>query len=210
MMTMLKKLREWILPKEINFFRSLGQQSLLTSKIIDELANFYQGNSSQNPDQIFNLIAEAKKMRLVNLKDLNAALITPVDKEAISRAYVHLHWVALSIKHLVVEIEAYKIHKLNKYEKMFDLLSQEMGQLTTGFKMLDAKKYDLVLENVYQVIHLDNQLIKEYASLLAELFDKNDIQKIFKHKEILSQLKEISKRIHICANHVEDIVFKMN
>ncbi len=207
---MLRKLKKWILPREIDFFGSLSQQSVLTSKIVDELGNFYLEKSSRDSDQIFGLIEEAKKMRLANLKDLNAAFITPVDKEAISRVYVHLHWVALSIKHLVTEIDTYQIYSLTEYKKMFDLLGQEMAQLTEGVEMLGAKKYDQVLENVFQAIQLDDEIIKEYAGLLARLFREKDVQEIFSHREILSQLKEISKRIHICANHLEDIVFKMN
>ena len=182
----------------------------MTADIIKELSGFYLGNSSGDTEKIFHLIAAAKKMRLSNLKELNAAFITPVNKEAISRVYVHLHWVALSIKHLVVETETYKIHKLNNYKRMFDLLSHEMDQLTEGCRMLDRKEYDRVLSNVEEVIHLDNQLIKEYATLLSGLFREKDMQHILRHREILSQLKEVSKRIHICANHLEDIVFKMN
>ena len=207
---MLKQLKHWILPKELNFFKSLCQQSILTAQIIDELFQFYVEQSSKNSDQVFHLIAEAKTMRLVNLKELNTAFITPVDKEAISRVYVHLHWVALSIKHLVTEIDAYNIHNLNSYKIMFDLLGKEMHELTAGVTMLDAKNYDQVMQHVDQVIHLDNQLIQAYALHLAQLFKESDMQHIFKHKEILSQLKEISKRIHNCANHLEDIVFKMN
>ena len=89
-------------------------------------------------------------------------------------------------------------------------IRQEMLQLTEGFIMLEAKNYERVMEHVDQVIHLDDQVIKDYAGFLAGLFKESDMQHIFKHKEILSQLKEISKRIHICANHLEDIVFKMN
>lgn len=207
---MIKQLKKWILPKEIDFFKSLVQQGLLTSQIIDELSNFYVDNSSQNSDQAFHLISEAKKMRLVNLRELNNAFITPVDKEAICRVYVHLHWVVLSVKHLVTEIDTYAIHQLSVYKNMFDFLGKEMHQLTMGFKLLDAKKYDQVMVHVDNVIQLDDQLTKEYAKLLADLFKENEIQIILKHKEILSQLKEISKRIHICANHLEDIVFKMN
>lgn len=207
---MLSKLKQWILPKEINFFGALGRQSTSTSEIIDALADFYVEKETQNSEPIFQLIEEAKKMRLANLKELNNAFITPVDKEAISRVYAHLHWVALSIKHLVTEIDTYKIYQLSLYKNMFDLLGQEMAQLTEGFKMLEAKNYERVMEHVDQVIHLDDQVIKAYAGFLAGLFKESDMQHILKHKEILSQLKEISKRIHICANHLEDIVFKMN
>ena len=46
--------------------------------------------------------------------------------------------------------------------------------------------------------------------MLVKLFENKDINHVLKHKEILTQIKEISKRIHICGNHLEDIVFKMN
>jgi len=207
---MLKKLQKWILPEEIDFFRSMSQQSILTAEIIEELKKFYVENTSQDHLTISNLIEEAKRNRLVNLEELNSAFITPVDKEAISRVYAHLHWVALSIKHLVIEVDTYKIYELNRFRTMFDILCREVERLTQGFKMLGAKKYHRVMENVDEVIHLDNELIEEYANILAALFTERDIQEIFKYKEILSQLKEISKRIHICANHLEDIVFKMN
>jgi len=206
---MLKKLKGWILPKEIDFFESLHQQSLSTKVIIDEMAKVYIEGDEKNK-QIFELIAAAKQLRKKNLQELNSTFITPVDKEAISRAYIHLHWIVLSVKHLVVEINAYQIYQLNNYHQMFELLCQEITELSAGFKILDSKEYDEVLKKIYEVIHLDNLLIKEYATILATLFKGNDMQQIFEHKEILSQMKEISKRIHFCANQLEDIVFKMN
>ena len=141
---------------------------------------------------------------------MNATFITPVDKEAISREHAQLYWVALSIKHLMVETDAYQIYQLNEYKNLFDLLKQEMYELTEGFKLLDAKKYKDVIQHIDQIIHLDNQFIQDYANELLILFKKSDLPHVFMHKEILSQLKEISKRIHVCANYLEDIIFKID
>jgi uncharacterized protein Yka (UPF0111/DUF47 family) len=207
---MIKKIREWILPKEIDFFKSLSEQSLQMLNIAEELSTFYAKSAEQDSQYILDLIAESKKNHSVCLKALNSTFITPVDRESISRAYSHLYWVGLSIKHFIIEVNTYKIYRLSEYEGVFDILQQEMSQLKDAFDGLSKKNYDATQKTVSQIIHLDNKLIGNYATHLAALFDGNDFQKIFMHKEILSQLKEISKRIHVCANLVEDIVFKMN
>lgn len=207
---MINKLKGWILPKEINFFKSLNKHSLQTLNVVENVAAFYTATDDHNSGHILDLISELKKNHANNLKELNSTFITPVDRESISRAYSHLYWVALSIKHLVMETEIYKINNLTEYKEIFDLLQQEMSHLTDGFNKLDTKNYFSALEIVDLIIHLDNVLIRNYATQLAILFDEKNIQHILIHKDILSQLKEISKRIHICANLLEDIVFKMN
>lgn len=206
----MSKLKDWILPKEMDFFSLMKEQSLETLKIVDELGKFYVESATKNPEYIFDLITEAKKNRSTNLKDLNATFITPVDKEAISRVYAQLYWVALSIKHLIVEIDTYEIYDLSEYKNLFDLLKQEMQLLGDGFDGLRNKNYDAALKISDQVIHQDNELIKQYAIHLAQLFKGQEHHHILMHREILSQLKEVSKRIHICANLLEDIVFKLN
>lgn len=207
---MLKKLKSWILPKEIDFFGSLSHQSMAISAIITELSNFYLESSSQDSGAIFDTIEKAKQIRKVNIQELNSTFITPVDKEAISRATAALHWIGLSVKHLVVELNTYQIYNLKDYRKMFEILQQEMNDLTEGFKLLSSKKYDQIIHQVNLVIHHDDSLIKEYTVLLEKLFNETDLKHILEHKEVLSQIKEISKRIHKCGNLLEDIVFKMN
>jgi len=207
---MSNKFNDWFLPKEIDFFKSLSDHSLRTLNIVENLATFYVKNSDQNPQYIIDLISDLKKNHSHNLKELNSTFLTPVDRESISRAYSHLYWVALSIKHLIVEIDTYKIYHLSEYTDIFDLLQQEMSRLTNGFKKLDTKNYVDALEVIDQIIHLDNELIHSYAKHLSTLLNENNFQHILMHKGILSQLKEISKHIHICANLLEDIIFKLN
>jgi len=112
---MFKFLKSWILPKEIDFFGSLSKQSVATAGVINELSCFYLTHTSEKSDSIFSLIDEAKKKRKLNLVELNSTFIPPVDKEAISRAYNNLHWIVLSIKHLLVETDTYKVYNLEQY-----------------------------------------------------------------------------------------------
>ena len=204
-----KRFKDYILPEQTDFFGCLIRQCEITEKIVEELKNTFAAKSG-NDAELIKLIHEAKQLREKNLIELNRALITPVDKEALSRAYINMHWISLSVKHLNVEANAYGIKSLEQYNSLFELLQKQMSSLTESFRLLREKKYYQVLATLYDVIHHDNLLIEAYSSLLATLFEQDDIKKILQHKEILSQLKEVSKRIHFCANTVEDIVFKMN
>jgi hypothetical protein len=53
-------------------------------------------------------------------------------------------------------------------------------------------------------------LIEIHIGKMAALADSNNVREMFIQKELLSQLKEISKRMQVCANSLEDIVVKMS
>ncbi|MBK5284256.1 MAG: hypothetical protein JJE25_02545 [Bacteroidia bacterium] len=205
----LKKIEDYILPQEIDFFKLLQEQSMLTKNIIDELHNIYITQSSVSPAMLKKLIQQAQDMRKKNLGELYKVFITPVDKEAISRAYINLDWVVMSIEHLQVELEIYEMKNLTDYKTIFDLLKDEINDIHSGFGMLPENNIEKFSHLVFNVVHYDNELIKEYATQVSIMFGSNDIKKIITRKEILNQLKEISKRIRICANDLEDMLYKM-
>jgi len=207
---MLQKIKQWILPKEIDFFGMLLNQSRSTQSILGELNRLYTEESSANIEPILTMIRQGKIIRSENLKALNSSFITPIDREALSRAYSQLYWIVLSVKHLVVEIDTYKIYQLKEYEIIFQRLEVALSELTNGFEKLKEKKYETIGENIDQIIHFDNKLIKDYAEILEKMFQEAQSPKLFMHKEILFQLREISKQIHICANLLEDMIFKIN
>ena len=209
-MSILKKLSKFFVPSDVDYFGELSDQSKLTGNIVRNLKDIYTQNPSEDIQKINSLIENAKEKRKERLIELNKAFITPVDKEAISRVYSSLYWIDLSIKHLIIGTDTYQINNLSPYAKILKWLVDEIENLNAGFNLLNKKKFDDILKKVEYVIHLDNILIKEYTQQLWQLFNKNEISSIVPQKEILSQLKEISKRMHFCANQLEDIVFKMN
>lgn len=206
-MKFFKKIKNLVIPETINFFGDLAIQSKITEEIINNLALKF---TSKNQDNIKELIKKAKKSRKEKLKQLEKTFITPIDREAISRTYSQLYWTVLSIEHLINELEIYEITKLNEYQKIFDLLTEQIKELTNALELFNAKEYKTILNKVNTIIHLDNLLVLEYSKNLNALFQEKKINHILKHREILSQLKEISKRIHFCANQVEDMVFKVD
>ena len=208
-MGILKKLQDLILPHEIDFFKGLQEQSILCKNIIDELNRIYITEIDSTSDALKKMILEAEEMRKKNLNELYQVFITPVDKEAISRAYINLDWVVMSIKHLEVELEIYEIKDLKEYKAILDLLKDEINDIHSGFGMLHRNNIEKFSQLVFNIVRCDNELIKEYAHQVSTLLNSSDIKKIITYKEILTQLKEISKRIRMCANDLEDMVYKM-
>ncbi|HXW52792.1 MAG TPA: hypothetical protein VEL47_01675 [Myxococcota bacterium] len=204
-----KKLSNLLLPKEIDFFGNLYRQSSLTEEVLATLHNIYF-KKSKTVDQLDDIISRAYQLRKRFLLELNVVLITPIDREAISRTYLSLDWIVLSVKHFNAEINTYNIAPLERYEKIFISLIQQMTIITQCFLQLKEKKYDEILEALALVISMDDDLISEYSYQLKILFESDVLKDILAQREILSQLKEISKHIHVCANTVEDIVFKMH
>ncbi|MCB0777394.1 MAG: hypothetical protein KDB99_13865 [Chitinophagaceae bacterium] len=208
-MGIFKKLSGYILPKEVDFFGNLYSQCVLTQQVVSMLQDIYI-TKSKSTDQLESIIEKSGSLRKQNLVELNSVMITPVDKEAISRMYLSLDWIVLSIKHLNAEITAYNISSLEEYEKIIVMLHAEMKEMEKCFSLLKEKKFADVLTGVNVIIATDDELINEYSTQLALLITSEDIKHIIRYKDILAQLKEVSKRIHVTANSIQDIVFKLN
>ena len=207
-MKWISRLSDYILPKEIDFFGNLTHQSEVTKEIIVTLYGIYILNEKK-PGDLLPLMKKAEETRKNNIEELNKVLITPLDREAISRTHISLDWVVLSIKHLAIEIDTFSITSLPDYEKILNLLVRQISLVADSFGLVKEKKFEKVLAMVTDIIRMDDEVISEYSLQLGNLFNGSDFKTILQHKEILTQLKEVSKRIHVCANSIEDIVFKM-
>lgn len=204
-----KKFSGYFLPKEIDFFGNLRNQSKAAHEVLQVLLQVYVENS-KSADELVEAINDAYTLRKKNLVELNTVLITPFDKEAISRMYITLDWVVLSVRHLHAEISAFETSPISKYSSLFHNLTLQMTKVTTCFTLMQEKKYAQVVDEIEAIIDMDDDLIGEYSKQLKELFERDSVKFILREQEILKQLKEISKRIHVCANTIEDVVSRLN
>jgi hypothetical protein len=141
-----------------------------------------------------------------NMKELLDVFIAPYDKESIFRIITQLDWIALSVKHFVIEAEAYtNPHSLEIYRDIFDLLKDMADLLEEGFKQLSRKE----LPKIDRIHDKYDLVVKYRAQHLAKLLLQEDCKRIIVHAEILAQLKEIAKRMHISANTLEDMAIKV-
>ena len=199
-------IQKFILPKEVDLAAALQEQTAATRKIVHDLHSAYILSSEEAFGAIKNDTSETRKIKERNMKELLDVFIAPYDKESIFRLITQLDWIALSVKHFVVEVDAFTDKQvLIEYRDIFELLNEMASLLEEGFQQLTNKK----LPNI-ELIHDKYDLVVECkARYVADLLKHDDLKRIFIHKEILGQLKEIAKRMHVTGNTLEDMAIKI-
>lgn len=202
--------KKYILPKDIDFVSALEKQSHIVNKITKDLYICFIEGNQDNCTAILNDEHKAKKMKEKNMKELLDTFITPVDRESIYRVITQLDWIALSIRHFVLEANAYNVHKLSSgYIDILKDIDTQASTLNIGFKNIKSSP-KIVIKSAQEVRDGYDSLTSTYIQEMTKLSQSDNIKEVFIHRELLSQLKEISKRMQVCANSLEDIVIKMN
>jgi uncharacterized protein Yka (UPF0111/DUF47 family) len=202
--------KKYILPHEIDFVGMLQEQSSATHNTIDDLYQCFINEDQTKCDSITEDDSKTKQIKNNNMSLLLNAFITTIDRESIYRTVTQLDWITLSVKHFVQEIKAYEVDNLHEYKEIFDLILKASKSLNKGFEFLSQGNNVKVYRHADETRELIDKISQEYIIQMVKLSKNQDFQKVFIYKEILSQLKDISKRIHVCANALQDIVVKID
>jgi len=202
-------IRKFILPKEVDFDIALQAQARITRMIVSDLHSACIDDEIKNLDRITAHADEARTLKTKNMNELLDVFIAPYDKESIYRIITQLDWIALSVKHFKLEAEVYGVASIGKYQSIVELLLEMASLLEQCITRLSAKSP--------RVISLDTDIIHDQydhvvllcAKSVAELLKKDDYRQILIHRDVLAQLKEIAKRIHVTANTLEDMAIKL-
>jgi uncharacterized protein Yka (UPF0111/DUF47 family) len=203
-------LKKYILPEEIDFFMGLRQQAEATRNTLNDMYRCFSEGEEKSCLAVLNNEHLAGALQKRNMNDLGRAFITPVDREAIFRAITHLDWIVISVKHLVMETQAYGLTDLRQYEHILLQLLGCADYLYQGFLSLEAKDMKETALKAEATRTLAHQLTETYVQAMAEVAKEDDIHLMFKQKEILSQIKSIAKRFHVAANTLQDITMKLS
>jgi uncharacterized protein Yka (UPF0111/DUF47 family) len=199
-------IQKFVLPKEVDLAAALQAQTSATRKIVHDLYAAYILHEGEAFSAIRNDTNETSAIKEKNMKELLDVFITPYDKESIFRIITQLDWVALSVKHFVVEVNAYHDKQaLDVYRDIFELLKDMASLLEDGFMQLSKKE----LPSIALIHDKYDQVVEYRAQHVAQLLQQEDCKHIIIHKDILAQLKEIAKRMHITANTLEDMAIKI-
>ncbi len=202
--------KKYIVPHEINFVSMLQEQAVAIDNMIDDLSNCFIDENIESCEAIMEDVHKTRLLKEKNMNQLLNAFITPIDRESIYRAVTGLDTIAISVKHFVLETKAYKIHCLSEYKHIFQHIKKGSKKLKLGFEALDQNDHPQVSRYADQVRHITDKISQEYIKQMVKLSDSKDIKYIFKHREILVQLKQIGHHLHNSANTLQDIVVKMD
>jgi uncharacterized protein Yka (UPF0111/DUF47 family) len=203
-------IKKYILPKEIDFLSALNNHAMIIKKIVDDLEACFSHAKEEHCRAIIEDQHQASKIRDENMRELLNSFITPIDRESIYRVITQLDWIAISVRHFVIEAKAYEVKKLDEeYTIMIEHLKLQAELLTAGFKTLrkDDKK---TAQSAKRVRDAYDDLMDVYIAKMAKLSSSKNREEIFIHQALLGQIKEISKRMRMTANSLEDIIMKMS
>ena len=203
-------IKKYILPKEIDFLAALNEHAMIIKQITDDLQKCFIEANEKSCQAILHDQHQAQAIRDKNMKNLLNVFITPIDRESIYRVITELDWIAISIRHFLIEAKSYQIHKENDvYNALIKKIQLQAELLTAGFKTLKSNR-EKTAQSAKRVRDTYDALMDIYVQEVSSLVESKDMEKIFIHKELLSQLKEISKRMRMTANSLEDIIMKMS
>ena len=198
-----------LLPRQVDFNESLLDQAKNCRSIVEDLCAACAANDM---GLLSTIPATAQQGR--ELKDRNMALlldvfITPYDKESIYRMITGLDWVALSVKHFQLETRVYQLHSLSEYAPFMSLLADMAAALESGIRELPARQLPPIGNSTDRIHDQYDEVVSLCARANAELLAQDDLKRIMRHRDMLLQLKEIAKRIHLAANTLEDMAIKV-
>ncbi len=203
-------IKKYILPKKIDFISAMSEHALIIKKMTDNLYKCFIQNNSNACSLILEQQKEAVEIRDKNMKDLLNVFITPIDKESIYRVTTQLDWIAISIKHFMLEAQAYGIYKLDSdFAQLIKLLQLQIQLLTAGFKTV-KKEPQSTAKNAQRVRDVYDELVSIYINNMAKLANSKNSNTTFSKRELLAQIKDTSQRMRITANYLEDIIMKMS
>lgn len=199
----------FLLPSEVDFNAALLRQAQTSRSMVNDLCNACIHNDRNALEKIATAAQHARELKTQNMAQLLDVFITPYDKESIYRMITQLYWITLSVKHFQLETEVYDTHSLSGYEPILKLLLEMATELEKGISELSGKKLKVTAHQTEQIHDQYDQVVELCAKATAKLLVLDDFKRIIRHKDMLLQLKEIAKRIHVTANTLEDMAIKI-
>lgn len=202
-------IHKYILPEEIDFDSALQAQARITRIILSDLHNACINGNVENLNVNTVYTNEARPLKTKNMNELLDVFIAPYDKESIYRIITQLDWIALSVKHLHLEITAYEIKSISRYQSIIEMILEMASLLEQCITRLSTKSAKTISLDTILIHDQYDQVVTLCAETVAELLKEDNCKKIIVNRELLSQLKDIAKRIHVTANTLEDMAIKL-
>ncbi|HLC62445.1 MAG TPA: DUF47 family protein [Candidatus Nanoarchaeia archaeon] len=211
----MKRIMNWLVPKEEKFFELLAKQSENALKAAEELKEFvrdYEKSSRSERKSKSNSMKsiERKGDEIAHdiMEKLDTTFITPIDKEDIHRMTVLLDDVVDLIDTATLRFVILGIERIdNHIIKLVSVTHQSVEELNKA--VADLKKLKHVKEHYVKIHSLENEADEVYYNALSELFHffKNPID-IIKYKEVYELLEGVTDKCEDVANVIESIVIK--
>lgn len=197
-----------VFPKAPDFFKLLTEQCLQVSHSVDDLVEFLKTGDEALGKQIKLDEHEADLIKMRNLRILNEAFSTPIDREDIYRAIADLDRIVTYCKTTVSEMDVLGVTPDTFIVEKSKLLQEGVDALVAGFGKLGVDPLSAA-DDADIARKAQRRVERLYRIALAELFKGDDYINMFKRREIYRHLSNAAHNMAHCANTLHDIIVKM-
>lgn len=201
-------LKDFFLPKRKDFLEMLAIQADKTLAGMKALREFMDEVSPLKGGRVKEIEIEADDLRLNLINELNAAFVTPIDREdifALSRAIDDIIDYG---QRTVEEMLIYEVKPTPEMQRMIEILVGATENIS--YAILDLKANPgIVLDHVIKVKKAENHIEHLYHEALVNLFGNKNTIYILKMRELYRHLSNSADRCDEAANIISDIVIKI-
>ena len=201
-------LKDFFLPKRKDFLEMLTRQTDKTLAGMKALKEFMKEVNPANGGRVKEIEREADELRLNLIRELNAAFVTPIDREDIFSLSRAIDDIIDYGQRTVEEMLIYEVKPTSDIQRMVDVLLEASANISQA--VLNLKKGpQIVLDYVIKAKKAENHIEHLYHEALASLFKNKDTIYILKMRELYRHLSNCADRCDEAANIISDIVIKI-
>lgn len=206
--TIIARFFDRVLPTAPDFFSLLSEQSMQVANTVEKLVEFMQTDSAEAEAGIHDDEHKADVVKIANIRILNEAFATPIDREDIYRSITNLDEIVNYCKDTVNEMDALGVKPDRFMLEMSQLLLNGAVALRDGYQNLNHKTH-YAAQDAELARHAVRNIDRIYRVALAELFHGDNYIQMFKKREIYRHLTNAAERMAHCASTLQDIVVKL-
>lgn len=204
-----RKLFDRVFPKMADFFGALSNQCQHVAQTTGLLVEFMESGDVPIGERIRQDEHDADRIKAENLHTLNEAFSTPIDREDLHRAIMHLDEITNYCKTTVNEMTVLALAPDKYCLEMAMHIKMGADALALGFASL-ATEPASAAANADAARKAERKVEKAYRRAIADLFQGDDYINMFKRREIYRHLSNAADRVAHAANTLHDIVVKLS
>lgn len=149
------------------------------------------------------------ELRRKAIVDLLETFVTPIDREdiyALSRSIDDiLDYADSTVKEIVI----YDVEPTDAMREMVSVLKESVSKLANAVETM-VREPSTCVEDIVLVKRAENRIEELYRRANADLFDRTDMNFIFKAREVYRHLSNCADRMDEAADIIGNIVIKGN
>lgn len=198
--------------KQDNFLRLINEQTALTLKGVELLAEYMKVCDPKIVDDLTRTEKEADEIRRILIEELNKTFITPIDREDIFSLSRTIDDVLDYAYSTVTEMGVLKVEPTPYMGRMSSLLRDAAFEIYMAVQRLEEHP-GVATDHAQRAKALENRVEEVYREAIADLFsgpeDVHHIIEMLKMREVYRHLSNAADRGDEAGNVIADIVVKM-